>query len=152
MNHQLEENNLRDMVMDRFHADHPGEPGYRRVLVRPKINWWRVAAHCVLPVLLALGLYALLAREIPLGYALGLSVGVWALYQMCTLKKTMICAVRIYQRLAPEKIRAKCKYEPSCSEYMILSLEKYGAVKGLLKGIGRLRRCNKRHPGGFDAP
>ena len=45
----------------------------------------------------------------------------------------------------------KCRFEPSCSQYMILSLQKYGLWKGLAKGIDRLKRCRAKD-GGFDEP
>ncbi len=59
--------------------------------------------------------------------------------------------VLIYQRYAPYKLRSSCLFEPSCSEYMLLSIEKYGAVKGVLKGIGRIFRCHQPN-GGIDYP
>lgn len=65
-------------------------------------------------------------------------------------KKTVIWFVHIYQRYAPDRIRLKCLFEPSCSEYMILAVNKYGAFKGVYKGVKRLFRC--RPPGGIDYP
>jgi putative membrane protein insertion efficiency factor len=53
-------------------------------------------------------------------------------------KKAIIGLVRLYQHYAPEKIRRKCIFKPTCSEYMILALEKYGLLKGLYKGIYRM--------------
>lgn len=67
------------------------------------------------------------------------------------LKRLVASAVLLYQRFAPEKVRASCLFTPSCSEYMLLAIEKYGVIKGVGKGIKRLRRC---HPpnGGVDFP
>jgi putative component of membrane protein insertase Oxa1/YidC/SpoIIIJ protein YidD len=53
-------------------------------------------------------------------------------------KRIIIGLVRLYQRYAPERIRRKCIFKPTCSEYMILAVEKYGVIKGLYKGIFRL--------------
>jgi putative component of membrane protein insertase Oxa1/YidC/SpoIIIJ protein YidD len=53
-------------------------------------------------------------------------------------KKAIIGLVRLYQRYAPERIRRKCIFKPTCSEYMILALEKYGLIKGLYKGMYRM--------------
>jgi putative component of membrane protein insertase Oxa1/YidC/SpoIIIJ protein YidD len=53
-------------------------------------------------------------------------------------KKAVIGSVRLYQRYAPERIRRKCIFKPTCSEYMILALEKYGLIKGLYKGCYRM--------------
>jgi hypothetical protein len=45
-----------------------------------------------------------------------------------------------------------CKYTPSCSEYMVLSLKKHGFIKGGLKGWWRVCRCNPWLEGGLDLP
>lgn len=73
------------------------------------------------------------------------------IYCSIFLKRSLIWLVHLYQHYAPDRVRVKCVFEPSCSEYMILSIEKYGAIKGLIKGCIRLLRC---HPpnGGRDDP
>lgn len=43
-----------------------------------------------------------------------------------------------------------CKYFPTCSDYMIQAIEKYGCIKGTLKGIRRIIRCNPFSKGGVD--
>jgi putative membrane protein insertion efficiency factor len=53
-------------------------------------------------------------------------------------KKAIIGLIRLYQHYAPERIRRKCIFKPTCSEYMILALEKHGLIKGLYKGIYRM--------------
>ena len=65
------------------------------------------------------------------------------------LRPFLICLVRLYQRYAPEKLRRKCRFEPSCSEYMVEALEKYGVIRGVGFGIKRLKRC-KPGNGGQD--
>ena len=45
-----------------------------------------------------------------------------------------------------------CKFHPSCSEYAELAVRKYGVVKGSLKTIGRIVRCNPFASGGVDYP
>ncbi len=67
------------------------------------------------------------------------------------MKKILILIAHLYQKTAPKRIRNSCRFEPSCSEYMILSLNKYGVWKGLSKGLGRLKRC-KIPNGGIDYP
>jgi len=67
------------------------------------------------------------------------------------MKIILISFIRLYQKTAPTRIRNSCRFEPSCSEFMILSLQKYGTRKGLLKGINRLQRCKIPH-GGTDYP
>lgn len=73
------------------------------------------------------------------------------LYYILMLKYVLIFIIKIYQKVAPVSIRNKCRFEPSCSNYMLQSLEKYGLFKGLKKGINRLKRCNI-DDGGYDYP
>ncbi len=73
------------------------------------------------------------------------------LYYIICLKYILILMIKIYQKIAPISIRSKCRFEPSCSNYMLQSLEKYGLFKGLKKGINRLKRCNI-NDGGYDYP
>ena len=81
-----------------------------------------------------------------------IALGVSALiFIILTFKRFCIDFVLLYQKLAPEKLRHSCLFEPSCSEYMLLAIDKYGAVRGVFKGIKRLLRCH--HPnGGVDYP
>ena len=44
----------------------------------------------------------------------------------------------------------KCKYYPTCSEYMKQAIEKYGFIKGIYKGLKRILRCNPFSKGGYD--
>lgn len=66
-------------------------------------------------------------------------------------KSFVIWIVKVYQRYAPAKVRLSCRFEPTCSQYMLVAIDKYGIVKGVVKGIRRLLRC---HPpnGGEDYP
>ncbi|GBU22938.1 hypothetical protein R80B4_02851 [Fibrobacteres bacterium R8-0-B4] len=68
---------------------------------------------------------------------------------MGNIGKIVIFLVRLYQRIPHPRL---CKFEPSCSTYMILAIEKYGGVKGLFKGIVRIFRCNPISKGGEDYP
>lgn len=66
-------------------------------------------------------------------------------------KRALIWMVHLYQNKASDATRLKCVFEPSCSEYMILAVNKYGLIRGFFKGVRRLFRC---HPpnGGKDYP
>lgn len=59
--------------------------------------------------------------------------------------------IHIYQHIAPKAIRNLCRYQPTCSEYALLALEKYGFFKGWKKAIRRIIRCRFPH-GGADYP
>lgn len=63
----------------------------------------------------------------------------------------VIGCVLAYKAFAPERVRGRCRFEPSCSTYMILAIKKYGLFIGLFKGIRRIMRC-KPPNGGTDFP
>ena len=68
------------------------------------------------------------------------------------LDRILIKAVLLYQRYASYSVRERCTFVPSCSDYFILSIKKYGAIKGALKGINRLRRCGQNEDVTEDWP
>lgn len=72
-------------------------------------------------------------------------------YPLNMLKRLLIKSIRFYQKTAPTKVRQSCRFEPSCSEYMIAAVNKYGLIKGIAKGNNRLKRC-KIPNGGVDYP
>lgn len=67
------------------------------------------------------------------------------------LKKIIIYSILLYQKYAPEKMHNKCRFKPTCSNYMKLAVIKYGFIKGIILGINRIL---KYHPpnGGEDYP
>lgn len=135
-----------------YPADDPRSPLYKRVLVRPAINWRSIAVHALSLLLLqslASGLVMRLSRSI--GSLILAAVGITLLFLVLFRRRIAIGLVRIYQHFAPASIRERCMFEPSCSEYMIGVINKYGTFRGIIKGIDRLRRCNPGG-GGFDYP
>ena len=68
------------------------------------------------------------------------------------LANVLISGVRGYQLFLRPLFPAVCRFQPSCSEYFILAVRKYGPVRGACKGVGRICRCNPWHPGGYDPP
>lgn len=66
------------------------------------------------------------------------------------MKIILILIVRLYKYLISPLLPGSCRFVPSCSEYCIEALRKYGAVKGSYLSIKRVARCNPFHPGGFD--
>lgn len=114
----------------------------KRAIERPKICYRVAILNVLVPGTVSVG------------------IGFWdmrfALACLCvyTLARTpgiIIWSIRVYQRYASDDIRLACVYEPSCSEYMILSIHKYGVLKGIIKGIQRLERCHLPN-GGTDYP
>lgn len=68
------------------------------------------------------------------------------------LKPAIIGAIHLYQRYAPEGIRRRCLFKPTCSEYAILAIQKYGLIKGLIKTYIRLFKKCKGHIYRIDYP
>lgn len=67
------------------------------------------------------------------------------------MKKFVLKMIRFYQKhISPLKGSGCCIYTPTCSEYTRLAVEKYGVIKGLLKGAWRILRCNPFSKGGED--
>ncbi len=69
------------------------------------------------------------------------------------MKKVLIGLIEWYQKHISKWLTSRninCKYYPSCSEYTKLAIEKYGVIKGMLKGIWRIIRCNPFSKGGYD--
>jgi putative membrane protein insertion efficiency factor len=64
----------------------------------------------------------------------------------------IIACVRAYQFTLSPFFGRQCRFRPTCSNYMIEAVEKYGAIRGLLKGIWRILRCNPFCQGGHDPP
>jgi putative membrane protein insertion efficiency factor len=54
--------------------------------------------------------------------------------------------------ISPFLPQGVCRFEPSCSTYMLLAIKKYGLFYGILKGIWRICRCNPYCRGGYDPP
>ena len=69
------------------------------------------------------------------------------------MKKLLIKLITIYQNHISKWLTSKninCKFYPTCSEYTKQAIEKYGAGRGLLKGLYRILRCNPLSKGGYD--
>ena len=70
------------------------------------------------------------------------------------MKKLLIALVRFYRRAISPLFPGCCRYIPTCSQYAIEALEKYGAVKGSWLALKRLLRCHPfhKHKGGRYDP
>ncbi len=67
------------------------------------------------------------------------------------IKRFLIGSIRFYRKyLSGLKTRTRCIYIPTCSQYAIEALEKYGALKGSFLAIKRILRCNPFAKGGYD--
>jgi uncharacterized protein len=70
---------------------------------------------------------------------------------MGVFKIILIKLIRFYQKwISPIKMRPSCRFYPTCSQYAIDALSKYGAAKGSWLAVKRLLKCHPFHPGGYD--
>ena len=65
------------------------------------------------------------------------------------MKKLLIKMIRLYQKYISPMKRTKCPYIPTCSQYGLEAIEKYGALKGGLLAVWRILRCNPFSHGGY---
>lgn len=62
----------------------------------------------------------------------------------------MIKSIRMYQKYVSPLKNTRCPYIPSCSQYGLEAVEKYGPVKGGAMAAWRILRCNPFSSGGYD--
>jgi putative membrane protein insertion efficiency factor len=65
-------------------------------------------------------------------------------------KNVLVMMIRFYQKVISPGLPRSCRFWPTCSDYAIEAIQKYGAVRGLLKAGIRVLKCNPFHPGGYD--
>jgi putative membrane protein insertion efficiency factor len=66
------------------------------------------------------------------------------------VRRVAIAPIRLYQRLISPAIPSRCKYYPSCSEYAVQAVRRYGILRGVVLAAWRLLRCNPWSHGGVD--
>ena len=67
------------------------------------------------------------------------------------MKRILIGMIKFYRKyLSGLKRYSTCKYYPTCSQYGLEAIEKYGALKGGLLAAWRILRCNPFSKGGYD--
>ena len=66
------------------------------------------------------------------------------------LKKAFISLIRFYQIVISPIKPPTCRFYPTCSQYGLEAVQRFGALKGSWLAIKRISRCHPFHPGGFD--
>lgn len=67
------------------------------------------------------------------------------------MKRFLLRCIRFYrQNVSPHKGGPCCRYIPTCSQYALTAIERYGALKGGLMAVWRVLRCNPFSKGGYD--
>ena len=117
-----------------------------------EVRIWDIITHVLFPVVFVPLLWTvvriLYMKFIPLAWPFYVAAGIGSYF---LLKRFVIGAVLCYKAFAPMDVRRRCRFQPTCSTYMIMAIKKYGLVYGVIKGIRRLLRC-KPPNGGVDYP
>ncbi len=66
------------------------------------------------------------------------------------MKEIVLFLIRCYQKYISPLKPPTCRFVPTCSEYAIIAIEKYGIVRGCYLAVRRILRCHPFHPGGYD--
>ena len=86
-----------------------------------------------------------------------LSMPLWAeiVIALCLSYMPLRClaigCILMYKAYAPMRVRNQCRFNPTCSTYMLIAIKKYGLIIGIFKGVRRICRC-KPPNGGDDWP
>lgn len=62
----------------------------------------------------------------------------------------LVALLKLYQYAISPLLGRSCRFDPSCSHYAVLALQRHGAIKGLWLAARRVGRCHPWHPGGYD--
>lgn len=66
------------------------------------------------------------------------------------MRLAVVMLLRFYKRCLSPLLPSACRFYPTCSEYMMAAVERYGVVRGIWLGMRRLFRCHPFHAGGYD--
>lgn len=65
-------------------------------------------------------------------------------------KRLLLALIRFYRGAISPHLPPSCRYTPTCSQYALEAVQKYGALKGGWLALKRILRCHPFHPGGYD--
>lgn len=66
------------------------------------------------------------------------------------MKTFILLLIKLYRVFLSPLKPPTCRFIPTCSEYAVLAIEKYGVAKGIWLAVKRILRCHPFHPGGYD--
>lgn len=65
-------------------------------------------------------------------------------------RRALLALIRFYRRQISPNTPPSCRFIPTCSEYALQAVEKYGALKGGWLALRRILKCHPLHKGGYD--
>ncbi|WP_084785427.1 membrane protein insertion efficiency factor YidD [Neomoorella mulderi] len=66
------------------------------------------------------------------------------------IKRSIILFIRLYQLFISPILGKNCRFYPTCSQYALEAISRYGVFRGSILAVKRLGRCHPWHPGGYD--
>ena len=66
------------------------------------------------------------------------------------MQRVVITLLKGYKLVISPLLPSACRYYPTCSDYMLEAVSRYGALRGVWMGVKRLGRCHPFHEGGYD--
>ena len=66
------------------------------------------------------------------------------------MRALVLLPLRFYKRFVSPLLPPMCRFDPTCSIYMMQAIEKHGTLRGVWLGVRRLSRCHPFNPGGWD--
>ena len=66
------------------------------------------------------------------------------------MRAIVLAPLRFYKRFLSPLLPPMCRFDPTCSIYMMQAIEKHGTLRGVWLGVRRLARCHPFNPGGWD--
>ena len=66
------------------------------------------------------------------------------------MRALALAPLRFYKRFLSPLLPPMCRFDPTCSIYMMQAIEKHGTLRGVWLGLRRLGRCHPFNPGGWD--
>ena len=66
------------------------------------------------------------------------------------MKRVLLFLIRLYQKYLSPGLPRRCRFSPTCSQYAVTAIERYGLIVGGALAFWRLLRCNPWSKGGFD--
>lgn len=118
---------------------------HQKVIKRPNVSWIHGLTRLLLLIAGGFAVSTIIVSVWPSAnsYRLILADVCAISLAILTARQNVLLAIRLYQCYAPEHIRRRCAMTPTCSEYAVLAIRRYGVLRGSLMTYRRLRhRCD----------
>jgi len=66
------------------------------------------------------------------------------------MQRTILVLLRIYKQFVSPLLPSACRFYPTCSEYTMEAVRRFGPARGLWMGVKRISKCHPFHAGGYD--